>query len=508
MCHSVIWYKLTAEQAIDYANLREPHEILDICTRTLVQLDSQGQLRFVHPSVGHYLGSETLRAIPDLQQFHQSKEVALEGVANRCLEYLEEGKRGPFLRLLGSVFVHVSVKPEHGMCHNKEHPVYKRALDVICSLGTRSLFYSPRGGLGLDEDAERRVQTLDILIQRGMFHLALNVLERSESAQLSRDDLSTILPRAMSRRDEALVVKLLEMGADPTAQDETLGTTLYVACAPREYGLFWKKDIRMLKSLLSQHPDLNKAGGVLGTPLQRASFHGGKEVVSLLLEAGADVNTLCGIFGDALQAASATGRGKVVEILLANGAQLNGLRGCFGSARLAAKMGCHTSIERLLTSQHFVNSEPGQAGRLWQEAFERANSPSGQLESDQEVPQEIKDHITSDIVEAPFFVREYLFELSSMQRFTLLVHHLATPLPAIQSALKAHSEVVESGLMELIEDGFNRGREFQWDGKPRFEECHTTHAPWKHFFRAGVHAYFIEVKCTPLAPSTCTDFFL
>ena len=84
--------------------------------------------------------------------------------------------------------------------------------------------------------------------------------------------------------------------------------------------------------LLHKGENANAKGGILGNPLQAASYKGFDVIVKLLLENGAEVNAEGGVYGNALQAASIGGNEAMVKLLLENGAEVNAEGGQYENA--------------------------------------------------------------------------------------------------------------------------------------------------------------------------------
>ncbi|KAL7946527.1 ankyrin repeat-containing domain protein [Trichoderma barbatum] len=141
--------------------------------------------------------------------------------------------------------------------------------------------------------------------------------------------------------DESRVEYLLSSGADPTIQDEGLGTALQAIC----YSFYGRDEdtcIKIAKLLMARGIDINAQGGEHGSALKNACASRGKgdvcwyNMVELLLKNGADVNAKGGPYGNALQVACHIGNWDLVPLLLAWGADVNAQGGAFSTALLAA----------------------------------------------------------------------------------------------------------------------------------------------------------------------------
>jgi ankyrin repeat protein len=215
-------------------------------------------------------------------------------------------------------------------------------------------------GAGDDEKT-----ALYVAASRGRWHNFDLLLQRGADVNIGGKYGSPLHALAQSDGDVdgALIrmQRLIEMGADPKAQCEELGTALHVAC-----GSNWRRiasiriaqllvesgvdvnavggDIRLAEWLLGNKADVNLQGGKYGNALQAACKHRQLEMVQLLLAHGADVNAAGGEYGTALQAAAWTYRGdeleqedtEVIRLLLERGANVNTQGGKYGNALNAA----------------------------------------------------------------------------------------------------------------------------------------------------------------------------
>lgn len=185
----------------------------------------------------------------------------------------------------------------------------------------------------------RRWDNYDLLLQRGadisiggrFFGYALHGLAESHY------DVDGALVRMR---------RLVEMGADPKAQCEGLGSALHVACAGQ-----YPDSIRIAEFLVDNGAGVNDVGGRSGTPLQACAWFGNMELAEWLLANEADVNLQGGRYGSGLQAACEGGKLEMVQLLLAHGADVNAQGGEYGSALQAVcrwPRSTTTSIARLL----------------------------------------------------------------------------------------------------------------------------------------------------------------
>ncbi|KAJ9659952.1 hypothetical protein H2198_002842 [Neophaeococcomyces mojaviensis] len=121
--------------------------------------------------------------------------------------------------------------------------------------------------------------------------------------------------------------------------------------------------------ILARGADVNAYGGLSGTTLNAASYHGHERVVQMLLEHGAHVDAPAGEYVSALQAASRYGYEKIVQMLLDHGADVNAQGGDYSSALKAAIYNGHDQIVQILLNHGAdVNAQGGQYGSALQAA--------------------------------------------------------------------------------------------------------------------------------------------
>ncbi|KFZ14934.1 hypothetical protein V501_02978 [Pseudogymnoascus sp. VKM F-4519 (FW-2642)] len=115
---------------------------------------------------------------------------------------------------------------------------------------------------------------------------------------------------------------------------------------------FYLKDLNTKQLDAQINCQLIEASGSFGSPLQAAAYHGGDEIIRLLIQRGADVNAQGGYFGNALQAAASLGeQEEIVKLLLEHGADVNAQGGRYHTALLAALDGNSEETVELLISQ-------------------------------------------------------------------------------------------------------------------------------------------------------------
>jgi ankyrin repeat protein len=161
------------------------------------------------------------------------------------------------------------------------------------------------------------------------------------------------LPDAAAHGDEALVIRLLEAGADINTIHFRTGTALTGAAGSGHESI--------VRLLLEKGADVNVLAGTYGTALAAAATSRSDTyclvIVQLLLAHGAEINLTDGESGTALMWAAIGGeeRESVVRLLLESGADVNLAAGRWGTPLAAAACWGYESVIRLLLSH---NADP------------------------------------------------------------------------------------------------------------------------------------------------------
>ena len=119
---------------------------------------------------------------------------------------------------------------------------------------------------------------------------------------------------AVIKKNEKMVLLLLDQGADINARGGEYGTALVAAV--------YNNNEKMVLLLLDQGADINVVSGDKGTALVAAVYNKNEDMVLLLLIHGADINVGGGRYGTALGAAIYSGKEDIVSLLLARGADI------------------------------------------------------------------------------------------------------------------------------------------------------------------------------------------
>ncbi|UKZ83343.1 hypothetical protein TrVFT333_011151 [Trichoderma virens FT-333] len=182
--------------------------------------------------------------------------------------------------------------------------------------------------------------------------------------------------------------RLLEMGADPHAQCEELGTALHVACSK------YYASMQIAQFLVENGVDVNVVAGIHGTALQACAYGGKIRMAEWLLANGANVNLQGGKYGNALQGACHCGDLDMVRLLLAHDADVNAQGGEFGNALQGACAFYHgsdsTTLVRLLLERGAdVNAVGGYFGTALQAACAYHDDALGDVSFDEAARVEI-----------------------------------------------------------------------------------------------------------------------
>ena len=137
------------------------------------------------------------------------------------------------------------------------------------------------------------------------YDLARTLIQRKANVNATGGIFGTPLRAAVFHGDKELVRLLLDVGADPTVQDQKLTSVLQIALA------FAHLDIALL--LLNHSPQLATVPDLTyGDPLQEACAKGYLEVVRALLAHGSEPATTGGLFGSPINAARENGHEEIV----------------------------------------------------------------------------------------------------------------------------------------------------------------------------------------------------
>jgi ankyrin repeat protein len=303
--------------------------VLSTCSSLVSVVDEEGVsvIQFSHFSVKEFLMSERLAETNDKisRRYHISLTSAHTVVAQACL--------GILLHLDGSVtegglekFPLADYAAEHWVDHARFENVSANAEE-----GMKQLFDPRKRHLGIwlwiyDPELdlwERNPRDGRSLTPRGtaLHYAALCGLERivehlviahSQDVHSRAFGESTALHEA-SRRGHIEVVRiLLELGADPTAQDKDGETPLHSASRMGKV-----EAIRVLLELGADPTAQDKYGE---TPLHSASRMGKVEAIRVLLELGADPTAQDKNGETPLHSASLMGEVEAIRVLLELGA--------------------------------------------------------------------------------------------------------------------------------------------------------------------------------------------
>lgn len=193
------------------------------------------------------------------------------------------------------------------------------------------------------------------------------------------------LQAAISRRppNTEFIRYLLDLGADPNAQEGGSNTALNVAC---DMHLEEGQSIEIVKLLIEYGADVSIKEGAYGAAaLQTAcqNFKISTPLIQILLEKGADVNARGGYYGNALNAlcmleTEQEHKLEAVKLLLSYGADVRAESGCYGTALQAActctqEHDTENVVRLLIRSGADVNTESGRYGTALQAACKTGN---------------------------------------------------------------------------------------------------------------------------------------
>ncbi|CAH0017361.1 unnamed protein product [Clonostachys rhizophaga] len=211
---------------------------------------------------------------------------------------------------------------------------------------------------------------LDAALSADVFSVVERLLK--DSSKWSPVELGNALRRALGRRNQEIVERLLDLGADVfTSGSDDIGMLYSVSAGDAPQAL----KIHFASLLIDKGVNVNAHGGEYGSPLQLACYKQQKSFVELLLNRGADPNAQGGRYGNALQAvgtARSSGMNIAVDIamlLIEKGANVNASGGELGTALQAAALSGNRPLMQLLI-QHGaeINTHAGMYGNPLQAA--------------------------------------------------------------------------------------------------------------------------------------------
>ncbi|KAF8335614.1 ankyrin repeat-containing domain protein [Amanita rubescens] len=341
-------------------SLSSPEDILVICSSLVTKMDDN-TVQLAHASVKQY--------IVEKPRIIQSRIIIDPSIGNRfvghcCLAYLLHSRESCPSRSI--CFLDVNEKymksmiryaannwPKHILADNEDESSMEQ-MQKFFVLGS----FAFNNWVRVNNYQRSMIENMDSssLLQCAAFHGLSGMVE-------------WFLPTVVN---ESEVIKAVS-AASQCGHTATV-RVLLGQCMQGQYGNSLEKASKhghkhVIDLLLEKGADVNAQGGRYGNALQAASSGGHKQVVELLLEKGADVNAQRGFYGNALQAASYQNHKQVVELLFEKGADVNAQRGFYENALQAASSEGHKQVvELLLGSGADVNAQGGFYGNALQAA--------------------------------------------------------------------------------------------------------------------------------------------
>ncbi|RFU78126.1 hypothetical protein TARUN_4117 [Trichoderma arundinaceum] len=185
------------------------------------------------------------------------------------------------------------------------------------------------------------------------------LLDRGADIHAGHDDAGPVLLAAATSdgiQDNAVLQRLLELGADINEFSKRSGTALHAVLQTR----FEKKDVKSsrIRFLVEHGADVNLVVGDLGSPLHCIcalpnyfpNVEANDGATALLLEIcpQIDVNAQGGEYGSALQAAAWSGQAESAKLLIKKGAHVNARGGKYRNALNAAVIMGYWNIVQIL----------------------------------------------------------------------------------------------------------------------------------------------------------------
>lgn len=170
----------------------------------------------------------------------------------------------------------------------------------------------PAAGVPAPEPSIPLYATIDEAIARGdLADVRRHVATDPQAARGAAGARLSPLHQAILRRQTAIVLLLLENGADVNAPDSSGRTPLHLAVE--------RDDAAVVRELLARRADPARRDKIGWTPLHHAAAKNRLEIARLILDAGADPNLRSERGGTPLHEAAASGGAELIGLLLERG---------------------------------------------------------------------------------------------------------------------------------------------------------------------------------------------
>jgi ankyrin repeat protein len=349
--------------------------VLSTCSTLLIIVNNQGSpvIQFSHFSVKEFLTSTRLAKSIDIisRRYHISMTPAHTLVAQACLGillHLDQDVTSDSLE----IFPLTKYAAEHWVDHARFEDVSRNVED-----GMKQLFDPGKPHLATcvwiyDPSVlpwKRRTRNETPLPPpRTSLHYAASwglhpvveflIIEYSQDA-CSRDSTDNVTPLHLASRNGHVkaACKLIEHGADETAQDDEGQTPLYLALQEGE--------VDVARMLIDHGADATAQNNYGSTPLHLASQRGQVDIARMLIDRGADATAQNNYGSTPLHLASQRGQVDIARMLIDRGADARAQNN-YGSTPLhhASKMG-QVDVARMLiergadlTAQNNYGSTP------------------------------------------------------------------------------------------------------------------------------------------------------
>ena len=268
------------------------------------------------------------------QPFHRDfyvRSAFEDGVAEQMISAAIGGNSTKADKLLSTAFD-----------NQADSPTLRRALREAASSQNKGLVCALLDfGVNVNSTGEFHGTALQAAAYAGNVAIVQLLLDRRADVNICGGIFGNALKAAILGRHRDTTQLLLSC----QPKQETLDSSLAVAVLTRQQDIVCR--------LLERGADIDAEDNLFGSPLQQASFAGQTEIVTLLLKHGANVNSKGGHFGSPLEAAITTNQKVITHQLLDAGAENPG-----PDAFVGYKLRYEAMLREILFKRHQTALKP------------------------------------------------------------------------------------------------------------------------------------------------------